>query len=180
MIFCNPDFIDSRKLYQLLTGVLDLHASAFGRVYEDLQSSFERTSESPFLDDFVRRPVALVNPDLLPGTSLTHPGIDLPCWIQAANVKQTIVLLGQDPLRDESYFHVPSEDPYVVIGTPYSVHSRSLRQWRNKPRYWAPIKDLLDLGYSIYLTDIFKFWFRGQTLKPSGEDTYRMILRGGA
>jgi hypothetical protein len=71
MIFCNPDFIDSRKLYHLLTGVLDLNASAFGRVYEDLQSSFERTSESPFLDDFVRRPVALVNPDLLPGTSLT-------------------------------------------------------------------------------------------------------------
>jgi hypothetical protein len=41
MIFCNPDFIDSRKLYRLLAGVLDLDASAFGRVYEDLQSSFD-------------------------------------------------------------------------------------------------------------------------------------------
>lgn len=27
MIFCNPDFIDSRKFYHLLTGVLGLDAS---------------------------------------------------------------------------------------------------------------------------------------------------------
>lgn len=114
----------------------------------------------------------------MPGTNLTHPGIDLPCWIQTSNPHQTIVLLGQDPLRDDTYFGVPSEDPYIVIGTPYSVHSRSLRRWRNNPRYWAPISELLNAGYRIYLTDIFKFWFRGQRVRPSAEATYRTLLHG--
>jgi len=31
---------------------------------------------------------------------------------------------GQDPLRDETYFTVPfNNQPYAVIGRPYSVHS---------------------------------------------------------
>ena|SRR6266566_3983410 len=96
----------------------------------DLKAAFQRASRSPFLDDFVRKPLSLISRSLLPSPSAEHPGIDLPCWLETTNESshsQTVVLLGQDPLRDDTYFTVPSNhQPYVVIGTPYSVHSQSL------------------------------------------------------
>jgi hypothetical protein len=177
--FCNPDSIDQRRLFELLARVIRLDQVEFASVYGDLRHSFDQKSASPFRDDYIRKPLALVNPDLLASASL-HPGIDLPCWIEAPNSNQTIVLLGQDPLRDEGYFTAQAAtQPYVVIGTPYSVHSRALRTWRNNPRYWAVISDLLGAGYNVYLTDLVKFWAAGQRApRSSAADTYRTILRG--
>jgi hypothetical protein len=171
--FCNPDSIDQRRLFELLARVIRLDHAEFASVYRALSHSFDQKSASPFRDDYIRKPLALVNPDLLASASL-HPGIDLPCWIEAPDSNQTIVLLGQDPLRDEGYFTGPAAtQPYVVIGTPYSVHSRALRTWRNNPRYWTVISDLLGAGYNLYLTDIVKFWAAGQRApRPSAADTY--------
>lgn len=66
----------------------------------------------------------------------------------------------------------------MVIGTPYSVHSQSLRRWGNNPRYWRLIRTLLDAGSSLYLTDVVKFWVRGQgaRLPLSADHLYRSIL----
>jgi hypothetical protein len=178
--FCNPDSIDQRRLFELLARVIRLDHAEFASVYRALRHSFDQTSEAPFRDDYIRKPLALVNPDLLASANSLHPGIDLPCWIEAPTSNQTIVLLGQDPLRDEGYFTGPAAtQPYVVIGTPYSVHSRALRTWRNNPRYWTVISDLLGAGYNVYLTDIVKFWAAGQRApRPSAADMYRTILRG--
>jgi hypothetical protein len=49
MIFCSPNFLDSSKLYKLLASVIDLDASEFAGVYQQLRTSFARTSESPLL-----------------------------------------------------------------------------------------------------------------------------------
>lgn len=127
----------------------------------------------------MRKPVALVNSELVQSSNPEHPGIDLPCWLDASRTGQRIILLGQDPLRDDKYFPTSLKDELsVVIGTPYSVHSGSLRRQGNNPRYWGIISHLLDAGYNLYLTDVSKFWARGQRIRPSIDRTYRLILQG--
>jgi len=51
-----------------------------------------------------------------------------------------------------------------------------MTQWHNNQRYWKIIQPLLDAGYNLYLTDIAKFWVRGQKTPPSGEA--RKIYKG--
>jgi hypothetical protein len=177
--FCKFESLDSPVLFNLLAGIIRLDQAEFARVYQTLRRSFEEKSAAPFEKDYARKSLAVVNPDLLPSRSAVYPGIDLPCWLEAPNATQTIVLLGQDPLRDARYFTPGAEQPpYVVIGTPYSVHSRALWTWHNHPRYWAVIDDLLGAGFALYLTDIWKFWAEGQRAPhASAAHTYRTILR---
>jgi len=176
-IFCRPGFIDLRRLYERLRQVIALSPTEFDRVYQALRNTFDRPSDSPFLHDFVRKPIALVNPELLQSPNPEHPGIDLPCWLETSGSDRRIILLGQDPLRDDRYFpHASQSEPSVVIGTPYSVHSASLRRQGNNPRYWGIISKLLAAGYNLYLTDVGKFWARGQRARAASARTYRMIL----
>ena len=177
MLFCRPDMIDFRSLSDLLSRVITLTPAEFEGVYQGLRSSFDRLSDSPFRDDFVRRPVALVSSTLVHSAALEHPGIDLPCWIEIAPSGHRIILLGQDPLRDDRYFSIEDKST-VVIGTPYSAHSASLRERGNSARYWKIMRHLLGAGYNLYLTDVSKFWARDHKVPPSAEQTYRMILQG--
>src|SRR5712664_1442631 len=124
MIFCRPDFVDSSRLFQLLKDVIALTPADFAAVYDEFRRSFAQSGASPFQDDFVRKPLALVNRKLREAHP-THPGIDLPCWIEARDADQTLVLLGQDPRRNDRYF-LTKKKRDVVIGTPYSVHSADL------------------------------------------------------
>jgi len=153
--FCNPESLDSPKLFDLLGRIIRLDHAEFTGVYHTLRRAFEQTTVVPFQKDYVRKALTLINPDLLPAANPVHPGIDLPCWIEVPNSNQTIVLLGQDPLRDADYFTAPAgTPPYVVIGTPFSVHSQALRTTGNQPRYWAVIERLLGAGYGLYLTEV--------------------------
>lgn len=156
MIFCRPDFFDSARLFQLLREVIALTPADFASVYDKFRRSFEQSGDSPFRDDFVRKPLALVDSTLRPPDP-AHPGIDLPCWIEAPQSDQALILLGQDPLRDGRYF-IANSHREVVLGTPYSAHSAILRERHPSRRYWTIIHYLHEAGYNLYLTDIRKFW----------------------
>jgi hypothetical protein len=165
MIFCRTLFIDSTRLFQLLRDVIALTPNDFVTIYDGFRRSFEQSGDLPLRDDFVRRPLALVNQDLRspnPG----YPGIDLPCWIEALQSDQTLVLLGQDPLRDDRYFTTDSQRE-VVLGTPYSAHSATLRERYPSRRYWTIIRYLHGAGYNLYLTDVRKFWPPAATASTS-------------
>src|SRR5258706_2978366 len=152
MIFCRPDFVDSARLFQLLSDVIALTPAEFAAVYDDFRRSFAQSGASPFRDDFVRKPLALVNRKLRPAHP-PHAGIDLPCWIEAPQSEQTLVLLGQDPLRDGRYFFSKHQRE-VVLGTPYSAHSAYLRDCHPSNRYWRIIRHLHEAGYNLYLSDV--------------------------
>ncbi len=104
-------------------------------------------------------------------------GIDIPVlWRpnQVENTK-TIILLAQDPLRDNDYWDYSKEeiqhDMHVIVGTPYALHiseatKRTVVGTKKKTKrynvgvYRAIIEKLCEQGYNVYCTDIFKYYMR--------------------
>ena len=85
-------------------------------------------------------------------------GIDVPVLLKPktnANGK-TIVIVGESPLRDTKDIN---NEKKVLLGTPYAVH-----QEFDAPSqcnvYKKIFSDLLNEGYSVYLTDIIKVWWK--------------------
>jgi len=112
-------------------------------------------------------------------------GIDVPVLLEPepkteANGK-TIVIVGESPLRDTND---PNNQNKVLLGTPYAVH-----QIFDAPSqcnvYKKIFSDLLNEGYSVYLTDIIKVWWEGKDLKADKNDKgifeneINEILKGG-
>ncbi len=104
-------------------------------------------------------------------------GIDIPVlWTpQQDKSSDTIVLLAQDPLRDNDYWDystkVLQHDRHVIVGTPYALHisyetKRTLVGAKKKAKrynvgvYRAIIEKLCERGYNVYCTDIFKYYMR--------------------
>ncbi|MEH1812332.1 MAG: uracil-DNA glycosylase [Nostoc sp.] len=84
-------------------------------------------------------------------------GVDIPSLLEKNNNisnKKTVVILGQDPLRKSD-----KKVEEIGIATPYALHLKSCREKLRSTRlYFDLIKVLLDAGYRVYLTDIFKVW----------------------
>lgn len=85
-------------------------------------------------------------------------GADLPSLleIQGNDVSnsKTIIILGQDPLRRGT-----QRIDDMTIATPYGLHLKDCRErHRNTRLYFELIKVLLNEGYRVYLTDIYKIW----------------------
>ncbi|MEH2281144.1 MAG: uracil-DNA glycosylase [Nostoc sp.] len=84
-------------------------------------------------------------------------GVDIPSLLEKNNNisnKKTVAILGQDPLRKSD-----RRVEEIGIATPYALHLKNCREkLRNTRLYFDLIKVLLDAGYRVYLTDIFKIW----------------------
>ena len=100
-------------------------------------------------------PVTVLNPNIVEGN---FAGIDVPVLLKPkteANGK-TIVIVGESPLRDTNNSKNQNK---VLLGTPYAVH-----QLFDAPSqcnvYKKIFSDLLNKGYSVYLTDIIKVWWK--------------------
>ncbi|BAY94139.1 MULTISPECIES: uracil-DNA glycosylase [unclassified Tolypothrix] len=105
-------------------------------------------------------------------------GVDIPSILEKNNSvlnKKTIAIIGQDPLRKSK---VRLEK--IGIATPYALH---LQNCRKRSRYFDLIKVLLDEGYRVYLTDIFKIWVseansdRGIPLSKKDRTQFIQILK---
>lgn len=92
-------------------------------------------------------------------------GIDLPYWFgdyEKANKK--IMVLGIDPLRNKQAFKKAQrtnknidERNFVLLGTPYDLHSRQDSQ--KKAKGYHPLIDKLSQDNFIYLSDVYKTFF---------------------
>jgi hypothetical protein len=82
-------------------------------------------------------------------------GVDIPSLLEKNNNisnKKTVVIVGQDPLRKSD-----QRVEEIGIATPYALHLKNCREdLPNTRLYFDLIKVLLDAGYRVYLTDIFK------------------------
>ncbi|MBD2435336.1 uracil-DNA glycosylase [Nostoc sp. FACHB-110] len=105
-------------------------------------------------------------------------GIDIPSILERNDDnsnKKTIVIVGQDPLRKSD-----ERVEEIRIATPYALHLKSCREEHRSTRlYFDLIKILLDEGYRVYLTDIFKIWVsqpdKDKGIKLSKQDRDRFI-----
>lgn len=86
-------------------------------------------------------------------------GIDLPVLIkpEIAEPKPTVVLLGQDPLRKCKDVDKNKVFSHAFVGTPYRVHhTQGLPP--TTTLYPKLINSLLEEHYSVYLTDVRKYY----------------------
>ena len=112
-------------------------------------------------------PVTVLNSNIVEGN---FAGIDVPVLLKPdTNIKangKTIVIVGESPLRDTNNSENQNK---VLLGTPYAVH-----QIFDAPSqcnvYKKIFSDLLNKGYSVYLTDIIKVWWEGKDLKADADD----------
>lgn len=98
-----------------------------------------------------------INEDLEIPENACYLGIDLPSWINYEAKKPCIILVGIDPLRNKKVFEGKDENEDIIIGTPYALHIKNMREKRTKS-YWKFVQ-LLSEKYSVYLTDIYKIFY---------------------
>lgn len=131
-------------------------------------------------DDNTLVPVTVLNSNIVEGY---FAGIDVPVLLKPttnANGK-TIVIVGESPLRDTND---PQNQNIVLLGTPYAVHQKFDAPSQCNV-YKKIFSDLLNKGYSVYLTDIIKVWWKGKDLKAYADDKeifkneINEILNGG-
>ena len=107
--------------------------------------------------------------------------VDLPSFFELDNVeenKPTIVILGQDPKSDQD-----SEE--IHLGTPYGLHHKGSREILNRTKlYFKMITTLLEAGYRVYLTDIYKIWvcepnrpYDGINLPKGDQEKFVSVLK---
>lgn len=126
-------------------------------------------------EKFGNQPIQYNDNTLVPVTVLKSnivggdfAGIDVPVLLKPdTNINgKTIVIVGESPLRDTNNSNNKNK---VLLGTPYAVH-----QIFDAPSqcnvYKKIFSDLLNEGYSLYLTDIIKVWWEGKDLKADADD----------
>lgn len=135
-------------------GVLPINSfsndtAIIGKLYQNPNSQFSKKDigNIPYLNSNI-----IPNPDII--------GVDLPVLIEnkEKNLKEIVVILGQDPLRDKTDSKVNSINPTlpndVIVGTPYAVHFPNTYKG---VKLYHDIFDYILEKYPVYLTDILKF-----------------------
>lgn len=84
-------------------------------------------------------------------------GFDVPVLIKSKQKsKGVIAILGQDALRDPKELSNYNTLRDIILGLPYAIAFYS--NYKQVALYHRLIKDILDSGYDVYLTDIWKSW----------------------
>lgn len=95
---------------------------------------------------------------------------DLPSLLSRGGQK-LVMIVAQDALSNE-----PTLDK-VRLGTPYAMHLKQCREEiHNTRRYFQMIDVLLRHGYQVYLTDLYKIYVGGVSLKRKDRKRFRTIL----
>jgi len=102
--------------------------------------NFFRSEDSEFNDIYNKSPSRAVD---LPSLFELNDGV---------KSKPTIVILGQDSKSDQ-------DSEGIIVGTPYGLHHKGSREVLKKTKlYFDMVYALVELGYRVYLTDIYKIW----------------------
>lgn len=136
-------------------------------MHSGVQSFFWHGNSSSAINFF---PVPFSNQSLIaPNPNYQIMGIDVPVLIKddkTEKSKGTIVILAQDPLRNikefqQGRFIIANN---IIVGLPFAVQANlggGTAVWH------GIIEGLLQKGYSVYLTDVHKFY--AGTTNPQGK-----------
>lgn len=122
-------------------------------------------------------------------------GLDLPTWFNLKNNDKRIMLIAQDPLRDNRWYSdvdkfpkgkTGSREDYVCTGalvsSPFGLHDRSWREnKRGGGRMKLLVEELIGCGYGVYLTDCRKYFVydhkESAEYSKAKKDRYKKILQ---
>jgi hypothetical protein len=102
-------------------------------------------------------------------------GVDIPVLLSQENKasKGIIVILGESPLRTRND---KDNNNNIIFGLPYAVHM-VMEKPPQSTMYKGIYNKLLSEGYSVYLTDIIKDWWKGRKLDPTDVDLFKEELQ---
>ena len=100
----------------------------------------------------------------------TPCGVDIPILLEPSSNPngRLIIILGESALRSENELNKITAPYDVILGTPYALHLS-----KTPPKcgvYWKIFNTLLEKGYSLYITDIIKVWWKDKKLVPDNLD----------
>jgi len=157
-LFSNFKDNEFENLFQQLAEVFTIPQSQLSKLYERMREEFEAESCS--------KPKPTLPREIFYSSHESFQklydnawiiGVDIPSILELNNNirdKKTIVILGQDPRRRSK-----ERVEEIEIATPYALQSKYCREKHRSTRlYFDLIKVLLENGYRVYLTDVFKIW----------------------
>ena len=117
------------------------------------------------------KPEAHQNPGAM-GTLLVHvntiTGVDIPIMVKGdENMgNKTVAIVAQDPLRNSKDIMLQPFAPFdnPIVGTPFAFHYKQ-KVCKQTKVYREIIHGLLQKGYNVYVTDIWKCWDNSNTKK---------------
>ena len=93
-------------------------------------------------------------------------GVDIPVLLKNKDDNKILFIIGESPLRDNKTLPVLGN---TLIGVPYAIHQKE-----GNPKqcdiYKAIFDRLAEKGFSFYITDIIKVWWKGKKLTPNETD----------
>lgn len=117
-------------------------------------------------------------------------GIDIPIFYPAVNPLGTVVLIGQDPLRNPKdrvlkdtklgYINKGINPSDVIIGTPFALHffnnpNGIPKSYKFVHMYNDIVNGYLTKGYNVYLTDISKLYVKES--QSNGNSSFKVLMR---
>lgn len=138
-LLCNVFKTTKSELAELYQKIID-DFSKEGWPHHFVERDFFQSEDRHFCETYKRSPIIAV---------------DLPSLFEFADGvsgKPTVVILGQDSKSNQNH-------EKVRLGTPYGLHHKGSREVLKRTKlYFEMITTFLDLGYKVYLTDIYKVW----------------------
>lgn len=130
-----------------------------------------------YYEDTITVPIPITHPDFKDLTTRTEKrgaiGLDLPTWFNLKNTDKRIMLVAQDPLRDNTWYSdvdnpdVPEKtgckENYIcidaLVASPFGLHGKSWRDKKNGGgRMALLVEELIEHGNGVYLTDCRKYF----------------------
>ena len=107
---------------------------------------------------------------VLPITVNSITGVDIPFMINDnKNDKGTVAIIAQDPLRNSNDPMLAPFSPFFanpIVGTPFAIHYEEAKYPQTNV-YRLIIDGLLNKGYDVYVTDVWKCWDKNSTFRRS-------------
>jgi len=138
---------------------------------------FRPIGRDSYYEDTITVPIPITHPDFKDLTTRTEKrgaiGLDLPTWFNLKNNDNRIMLVAQDPLRDNTWYSdvdnpdVPEKtgckEDYIcidaLVASPFGLHGKSWRDKKNGGgRMALLVEKLIEHGYGVYLTDCRKYF----------------------
>ena len=83
-------------------------------------------------------------------------GVDLPTWFNIQSSNPRIMLIAQDPLRNQESY---GECRDAVLSSPFGLHDATHRGWkRGGMMVYELVSRLVMAGYGVYITDSRKYF----------------------
>lgn len=136
-------------------------------------------------------PIPITHPDFIDLSRRTDKkgaiGLDFPTWFFKSPDAPFILIVSQDPLRSAKWYGDKEDENFIcrdsVVSSPFGLHDAHHREKGNGgKRMWLLVRELLDRGYNVYLTDCRKFFVYSHSesdayTTPAKMNLYRNILK---